>query len=216
MLRVLIATKNPGKLAEFTALLQSLPAAWVTPDTAGVTVDVRETGQTYAENARLKAEAWSRATGLIALGDDSGLEVEALGGRPGLRSARYAGPGAADADRRHKLMQELSQAPTPRPARFVCVVAVAHPALGVRAFEGVCSGEVILEERGSNGFGYDPIFYLPEYQATMAELPPAIKNSISHRARAIQAALPYLKGLLTGQTSSVPPSSVLRPPSTDG
>lgn len=196
MTQLLIATNNPGKLVEFTDLLNSLPATLVTPEALGLEFDVAETGASYAENARLKADALARASGLITLGDDSGLEVEALGGRPGLHSARYAGEGASDADRRHKLMQELGQVPPPRLARFVCVLAVAHPALGTREFEGQCAGEIILQERGENGFGYDPIFFLPEYQATLAELPEGVKNSLSHRGRAVQAALAYLGGLL--------------------
>jgi XTP/dITP diphosphohydrolase len=195
---LLIATNNPGKRVEFEALLTGLNVPLVTPASLGLDIEVAETGSTYAENARLKAEALARASGLLTLGDDSGLEVDALGGRPGLHSARYAGPGASDADRRRKLMQELSQVPAPRPARFVCVVAVAHPGLGTREFEGVVEGQIILEERGEGGFGYDPLFFLPEYQVTMAELPEAQKNRLSHRGRAVEAARPYLAGLLQG------------------
>jgi XTP/dITP diphosphohydrolase len=160
---------------------------------------VPETGDTYADNARLKAVALAEASGRVTLGDDSGLEVAALGGRPGLYSARYAGPGASDADRRQKLLQELGQRPPPRPARFVCAVAVAVPSeaggVGVRDFEGECRGEIALEARGQNGFGYDPVFLLPAYGLTMAELPEAVKNTLSHRARAVQAALGYLRRL---------------------
>jgi XTP/dITP diphosphohydrolase len=133
---------------------------------------------------------------VLTLGDDSGLEVAALNGRPGLHSARYAGPGATDADRRHKLMHELRQVPAPRPARFVAVVAVAMPGLPTREFEGSVEGELILEERGEGGFGYDPLFFLPGYQATMAELPPDLKNRLSHRGRAVEAARAYIAGLL--------------------
>jgi XTP/dITP diphosphohydrolase len=197
MSRLLIATLNPGKLAEFRSLLSDLPAELVSPASAGLALHVPETGATYAENARLKAEAFAQASGLVVVADDSGLEVDALDGAPGLTSARYAGPGATDADRRRKLMQALRQVPAPRRARFVCVLVVGHPALGVRFFEGVCPGEIVLEERGSHGFGYDPIFFLPEQQATMAELPTDVKNRLSHRARAVQAALPYLSGLLS-------------------
>jgi XTP/dITP diphosphohydrolase len=130
------------------------------------------------------------------MGDDSGLEVDALAGAPGLHSARYAGLGATDADRRAKLIRELRDIHAPRPARFRCALAIALPNGNVQLFEGTCEGEIILEERGSQGFGYDPVFYLPEYQRTMAELPPEVKNQISHRARAAQAALPYLTALL--------------------
>jgi XTP/dITP diphosphohydrolase len=195
---LLIATNNTGKRVEFEALLAGLDARLVTPAALGLALDVEEIGTTYAENARLKAETLARASGLLTLGDDSGVEVAALGGRPGLHSARFAGPGASDADRRQKLMQELSQVPAPRAARFVCVVAVAHPAQGTREFEGVVEGEIILEERGTGGFGYDPLFFLPEYQATMAELPEAVKNRLSHRGRAVEAARAYLAGLLSG------------------
>lgn len=193
---LLIATNNPGKRVEFEALLAGLPARLMAPAVLGLTLNVEETGATYAENARLKAEALARASGLLTLGDDSGLEVAALGGRPGLHSARYAGAGASDADRRRKLMHELRRVPAPRPARFVAVVAVARPGLATREFEGVVEGEVILEERGEGGFGYDPLFYLPTYEATMAELPEDLKNSLSHRARAVAAALPYLQSLI--------------------
>jgi XTP/dITP diphosphohydrolase len=193
---VLIATNNPGKLVEFQALLAGLKARLVTPAALGLVMDVPETGATYAENARLKAEALAQASGLLTLGDDSGLEVAALDGRPGLHSARYAGPGASDADRRRKLMQELSQVPAPRPARFVAVLAVAHPGLPTREFEGIVEGELILEERGTGGFGYDPLFFMPDYQATMAELPEATKNRLSHRGRAVEAARAYISGLL--------------------
>lgn len=195
---LLLATNNPGKVVEFEALLAGLEARLVTPAALGLAIEVDETGATYAENARLKADTLARAAGLLTLGDDSGVEVAALGGRPGLHSARYAGPGTSDADRRRKLMHELRQVPAPRAARFVCVVAVAGPGLETREFEGVVEGEMLLEERGAGGFGYDPLFYLPEYQATMAELPEALKNRLSHRGRAVEAARAYLAGLLRG------------------
>ena len=193
---LLIATTNPGKWREFAELLAGLPARLVSPADMHITEAVEETGQNYAANARLKAEALARRSGLVTLGDDSGLEVAALGGRPGLYSARYAGPGASDADRREKLLQELSQLPAPRPARFVCAAAVARPGGAVREFEGECLGEIAFEARGAGGFGYDPIFFVPERGATMAELPREIKNSISHRARAVQAAWAYLEAVL--------------------
>ena len=192
MVKVLVATNNRGKVRELAEIFTGLQDCLLLPADIGLTLDVAENGQTYAENARLKASAFARASGLIAIGDDSGLEVDALGGAPGLHSARYAGPGASDADRRAKLVHELRDIPAPRPARFRCVIAVAQPAGDVHLFEGMCEGEIILEERGSNGFGYDPIFYLPEFRRTMAELPPEVKNRISHRARAARAALPYL------------------------
>jgi XTP/dITP diphosphohydrolase len=196
MVKVLVATNNRGKVRELAEIFADLKDGLLLPADLGITLDVAETGQTYAENARLKAMAFARASGLISMGDDSGLEVDALAGAPGLHSARYAGLGATDAARRAKLIRELRDIHAPRPARFRCVIAVAQPTGNMQLFEGICEGEIILEERGSQGFGYDPIFYLAEYQRTMAELPPEVKNQISHRARAARAALPYLTALL--------------------
>jgi XTP/dITP diphosphohydrolase len=196
MKRLLIATNNFGKIRELKSILGVARWKLCTPADLGLALDAAETGQTYAENASLKAIAFAQASGLITLGDDSGLEVEALSGAPGVYSARYAGPGATDADRRAKIMHELRHVPAPRPARFRCALAVAQPAGAVRVFEGVCEGEIILEERGTNGFGYDPIFYFPSHSRTMAELPSEVKNHLSHRAHAAQAALPYLIELL--------------------
>ena len=194
--KILVATNNRGKVREFAEILGDLRDVLRNPADFGLTLEVAETGRTYAENARLKAAAFADASGLIAIGDDSGLEVDALAGAPGLYSARYAGSGADDAARRAKLMQELRRVPEPRPARFRCALAVARPGGPVELFEGTCEGEIILEERGANGFGYDPIFYLPEYRRTLDELPSDVKNRISHRARAALAALPYLKAIL--------------------
>jgi XTP/dITP diphosphohydrolase len=197
--RLLVATNNRGKLQELLPILGDLPLQLVTPADIGLELDVAETGSTYAENARLKAEAFRQASGLLTLADDSGLEVDALGGGPGRYSARYAGPGASDADRRAKLINALRDVPAPRPARFRCVIAIAQPDGAVSLFEGKCEGEIILEERGSNGFGYDPIFFLPERNCTMAELPSEVKNQISHRARAAQAARPFLQAVISEQ-----------------
>jgi len=202
-LRIVLATQNPGKRREYAALLPDLGANLVLPGDLGLDLDVAETGDSYAANARLKAQALAEATGLIALGDDSGLEVEVLGGAPGLYSARYAGPGASDADRRRKLLHKVRQFPRPWPARFVCALSVAVPqpggGLALTEFEGECQGEIAPEERGSNGFGYDPIFLLPDRGLTMAELPEAVKNEISHRGRAVQAAVGYLRKLVAGE-----------------
>lgn len=200
--RLVVASNNKGKVRELYAILGNLDVELVRPVDLGLTLVVAETGQTYADNAKLKAQAAAQASGLIALGDDSGLEVEALGGAPGLYSARYAGVGASDAARRAKLLEALQPFPPPRRAQFRCALAVAVPASAhrpqgdLRVFDGCCAGEIIFEERGQNGFGYDPIFYLPAYQRTMAELPEETKNQISHRARAAQAAWPHLEGLL--------------------
>jgi XTP/dITP diphosphohydrolase len=202
MKRFIVATNNIGKIKELYAILGNLEVELLRPIDVGLNLEVEETGQTYADNAKLKAQGVAQASGLISLGDDSGLEVEALGGAPGLYSARYAGEGASDAVRRAKLLEALRPFPAPRPARFRCALAVAVPAMvgqlhgELRVFEGSCEGEIVFEERGHNGFGYDPIFYISTYQRTMAELPEETKNQISHRARAAQAAWPYLQSLL--------------------
>jgi XTP/dITP diphosphohydrolase len=200
--RLVLATQNPGKRREYLAMLPELGAHLLLPAELGLDFEVPETGTTYTENARLKAVALAQASGLPALGDDSGIEVAALGGRPGLYSARYAGHGATDADRRRKLLQEVSQFPRPWAARFVCVISVAVPTAGgelaLSDFAGECAGEIAAEERGSNGFGYDPLFWLPERGATMAELPDDVKNQISHRGRAVQAAAGFLRRLVGG------------------
>jgi XTP/dITP diphosphohydrolase len=160
-------------------------------------IEVDETGQTYVQNAALKALAFAKATGMLALADDSGLEVDALGGLPGLHSARFAPqPGAQDADRRAYLLERLQGNPRPWLARFRCVIAVAREAERPRFAEGVCQGEIIPEERGQNGFGYDPIFLIPDLGKTMAELSMEEKNQLSHRARAVLAARPILVEML--------------------
>lgn len=201
-MKLLIASTNRGKLREMQAVLIGLPVDLVLPADLGISLDVAETGTTYAENAALKARAYCQASGLLTLADDSGLEVDALGGSPGLHSARFSPlPGASDADRRELLLHTLAPIPVPAgkpgwPAHFHCTAAIAEPAGTLRFAEGRCDGFIITEERGHNGFGYDPIFYLPEYGATMAELPSEVKNRISHRARALQAALPQLKRII--------------------
>lgn len=192
--RLLIATNNPGKRLEIVDLLQGLECQIVTPAELGLTLVVEETGQTYAENAALKAEAFCRLSGLITLADDSGLEVDALAGAPGIHSARYAPqPNATDADRRAYLLQQLQGKPRPWTAHFHCTLAIQQPNAPIRFVTGDCYGEIIPKERGQNGFGYDPIFYLPELQRCMAELSMAEKNRLSHRARALLAARPILQ-----------------------
>lgn len=198
MPKLLLASRNRGKLEELRAILQELPAELVTPYDLDLDLQVAETGSTYAENAARKAEAYARHTGLLTLADDSGLEVAALDGAPGLYSARYAPqPGATDADRRDYLLAQLGDQPRPWRAQFHCVVALAPLDRPTRFAEGVCPGEIIPEERGDQGFGYDPIFLLPELDRTMAELEMEQKNQLSHRARALQAAWPELHKLLT-------------------
>jgi len=162
----------------------------------GLMLKVEEDGQTYAENAAKKARAYCAASGLPCLADDSGLEVDALNGAPGLYSARYAAkPGASDADRRAFLLENLRGKPRPWLARFRATVAMLAPGGELAFAEGRCEGEIIPTERGQGGFGYDPIFFLPELDKTMAELPAETKNRFSHRARAVEAALPVLQKL---------------------
>ncbi len=196
---LLIASTNIGKLREIEAILSAESSSarsyqLVLPSQVGVELEVEENGATYAENAAKKARAYTQASGLVTLADDSGLEVDALDGQPGLYSARYAPwPGATDADRRRYLLQNLDKKPQPWKAHFHCTVAIAVPGGELYFAGGDCPGEIIPEERGANGFGYDPIFYRPEYGKTMAELPLEEKNRISHRARAIQAAAPVIQ-----------------------
>ena len=200
MKQLLIATNNIGKMEEMRALLEGLPAELVTPADVGIELHVNEDGKTYAENAEKKGAAFARATGLVSLADDSGLEVDALGGAPGLHSARYlAKPGATDADRRRYLLENLQDKPRPWLARFRAAVAIAIPGGSVQVLEGQCPGEIIPEERGTSGFGYDPIFFIPELGRTMAELGMEEKNRISHRARAAMKARPILDMLFADQ-----------------
>jgi XTP/dITP diphosphohydrolase len=193
-MRLLLATSNHGKIKEMQDLLKGLDLQVVSPPELGLELDVVEDGATYQENASRKALAFAHLSGLAALADDSGLEVDALGGGPGLYSHRFAPqPQATDADRRKYLLQQLRNHPRPWLARFRCLVAVATPAGEVQFAEGVCPGEIIPEERGNDGFGYDPIFLLPGLGRTMAELSLEEKNRISHRARAVRAAYPILQ-----------------------
>jgi len=197
MEKILLATMNPGKVREIRSLLRELPVEVLTPGDVGITLQVVEEGKTYAENAGLKALAFARASGLISLGDDTGLEVDALGGAPGLYSARYVSlAGASDADRRAYLLEKLRDLPRPWTARFRCNIAIAAADGTVIITEGVCEGEIIPEERGMHGFGYDPVFLVTGVGKTMAELTLTEKNRLSHRARAIRAAIPSLLSLL--------------------
>ena len=183
-MRLLIATTNPGKVREYRALLSGLDFDLVGLKDVGIEVDVAETGDTYASNAELKAREYARLSGLMTLADDSGLEVDALNGRPGVHSARYAPDSPA---RIQKLLGEMIDVPdAQRAAHFQCVIALATPDGTLTTTEGSCAGVIAREARGSNGFGFDPVFYMPEHVATMAELPEDLKNQISHRARAGQ------------------------------
>jgi len=195
---LLIASTNIGKLREIEAILgraseDAQTFQLVLPSQIGIRLEVEEDGASYAENAAKKALAYAQASGQVTLADDSGLEVSALGGQPGLYSARYAPwPKATDADRRRYLLQNLAGKPRPWTAHFHCTVAIAVPGGKVYFADGDCPGEIIPDERGAGGFGYDPIFFLPELGETMAELPMEKKNQLSHRARAIQAAVPVI------------------------
>ena len=186
---LLIATTNQNKLREYAAIFASVPIELRSLRDLGIDDDVEEIGATFAENARLKAEFYGTRSGLCTLADDSGLEVHALGGAPGVFSHRYAGPDATDADRNALLLKNLAGVPLhARLARFVCAIALAQPDGVVEHVEGLLPGVIELAPRGSNGFGYDPLFYLLDENATLAELSSERKNQISHRALAAQAA----------------------------
>jgi XTP/dITP diphosphohydrolase len=200
MKSLLIATNNQGKIKELHELLDDMGIELVTPGQIALDLDVIEDGHTYAENAAKKAVAFAHASGLISLADDSGLEVDALDGAPGLYSARYGstnGEKLSDAGRRQYLLSKLEGKPHPWTAHFHATIAIAAPYGDVQLAEGICPGEIIPEERGIGGFGYDPIFLLPELGKTMAELPMDKKNRLSHRARAVMNARGILKALFT-------------------
>lgn len=197
---LVIATRNPGKLREFQRLLAGLDARVVALDQAGVVGTVDETGSTYEENATLKAVLYADASGHVTIADDSGIEVDALGGAPGAMSAVYTGPGQSDAQRTGQLLELMRDVPAGRrAARYRAVLAVARPNAGreaVALFRGSCEGVITHAPRGSNGFGYDPVFLLPELGRTMAELSDEEKDRVSHRGRAVRVALQYLPALL--------------------
>ncbi len=191
---LLIATRNQGKRGELQQLLRGLPFALSDLADFPSINEIPETGKTFVENASLKAAGYARQTGLLTLADDSGLEVHALNGAPGVLSARYAGERASDAERTSKLLNELSQAqPSERNARFVSAVAIANPDGEIMNISiGACEGRIALEPKGTGGFGYDPVFIPAGYDVTFAELKPEIKNQISHRARALTGAHEFL------------------------
>ncbi len=192
-MKILVATNNQGKKKEIMALFEGSGVELVFPDQLKIETDVEESGSTYAENAALKAETLCAISGMPTIADDTGLEVEALEGRPGLYSARYhPDPFATDVDRRARLLAELKEKPAPWRARFVCVVAYARPNQPTLFFEGELRGEIIPQESGDLGFGYDRLFGIPEKNKTLADLSMAEKNQISHRARAITRLKEYL------------------------
>ena len=196
MPKLLLATTNRGKLREYYQLLKGLPFELVSPADEGIDITVDEKKKTFEENARLKATTYSRLSGLVTLADDSGLEVDALGGGPGIISARFAGEQASDKDRIEHLLARLKDVPWgKRTARFRCVIAVATPEGETELCDGVCQGLIALEPKGENGFGYDPVFYLPEFGKTIAELPLETKNQVSHRGKAARKAYIILERL---------------------
>ena len=196
MNRLLVATLNPGKIREFAHALTAEGIEVVGLDSLGKIDPVEETGETFEANARLKAEANSRYTELPVLADDSGIEVDALGGAPGVQSARFGGPGLDDDGRNRLLVEELSSVTDParRTGRFRCVLALAREGQTVATFEGVVEGRILGELRGTNGFGYDPLFFHPRSGCTTAELSPTAKQAISHRGEAIAALLQAIRG----------------------
>ena len=195
-MKLLLATNNRGKAGEYRELLQGLPFEVVSPGDIGVDGGVEETGSTFTENARLKATTLCERSGLLTLADDSGLEVDALGGEPGIRSARYAGPGATDRDLVAKLLNNIRGVPQDmRGARFRCVIAIATPDGRVYTRSGSCAGRIADAPHGAYGFGYDPVFLVPELGLTMAQLPAKTKNRLSHRGRAARQARRVLRAL---------------------
>jgi XTP/dITP diphosphohydrolase len=191
---LLVATTNRGKVREYQQLLNGLNCDLVSLADVGITQDVAETGSTYEDNALLKARAYAALSGLLTLADDSGLEVDALAGRPGVHSARYAPDSPT---RIRQLLGEMQNVPADqRSARFQCVIALAWPNGGTEITSGTCEGWITTEARGTNGFGFDPVFFVPERGVTLAELPDEVKNQLSHRARAAHKMRPILQRIL--------------------
>lgn len=197
---LLVATRNSGKVAEYSEILGSLDVAWLSLDDVGIHFEVKESGKTFEENAVLKVKFYARDTGLLTLADDSGLEVDALDGQPGVHTARFGGPGLTPKQRYQRLLASLSSVPwEQRTARFRCVVALARDQGLLGTATGVCEGMIALEPAGREGFGYDPIFFLPERNKTMAQLQPAEKHRISHRGRALISIAPLLRAELVSR-----------------
>ena len=191
---LLVATTNAGKVREIRAALEGLPLKTVGLEETLPGVVYRERGQTFLENARGKGRFYSRRTGLLTLAEDSGLEVGALRGQPGVRSARFAGPRATDEANNRKLLKLLSQVPgTKRRARFVCTMVLARGGRVVKEIRGEARGTIAAAPRGQSGFGYDPLFYFPRLRKTFAELRPEVKNKVSHRGRALRQLAAFLR-----------------------
>ena len=190
---IVLATGNRGKVKEFEGLLHGIAGRIIGLGDLESPPEVVEDGETFMENALKKARTIAKYSGKPALADDSGLAVDALGGKPGVYSARYSGEDATDEKNIDKLLRELGDAEH-RSARFVCFLALVTPDGKETVVSGKCEGVILTERRGSGGFGYDPVFYLPEYERTMAEIPPDLKNRISHRARAAEKLVRILNG----------------------
>lgn len=198
--KLLLATHNLGKVKEFRELLGEIPFTLLSLDEIGIVTEVNETGDTLEKNALLKATGFAEESGLLTLADDSGLEVDALNGEPGVMSARYAGEGADDIQRVEYLLARLHGIPFgKRTAQFRCIIAVVSPEVETKIFEGKCRGLITFEPRGELGFGYDPVFLFPQLGKTMAELPLEMKNRISHRGLAVAKARSYLQTLAQPQ-----------------
>jgi XTP/dITP diphosphohydrolase len=194
-IKLLVATNNKGKVRELSQLLSDFPLSLrLLGEFPGIE-EAEETGETFAENATIKALHYSAQSNLLTLSDDSGLSLDALGGAPGVYSARYAGREATYAERMSKLLGELdATGDTSRRARFVCVIAVADPTAGtLHTFEGTCEGRIARAPRGTGGFGYDPLFIPDGHDQTFGELPSEVKHTLSHRARALQQAVRHLR-----------------------
>jgi XTP/dITP diphosphohydrolase len=204
MLKLLIASNNPDKVKEYQEILADLPIAVTYLADEGITLDPEETGATFRENAIIKAQAFAQASGLLTLADDSGLEVDALGGEPGVYSARYSNTPKDDhVGRCHRVLDKLAAQNIPweqRTARFRCVIALATPERLIGVVEGTVEGLIDYELKGSNGFGYDPIFFVPELNQTLGQAPGAVKHQISHRGRAARAAAEVIERLVQDET----------------
>lgn len=192
-MNLVLATRNPGKLLEIRRLLADEGIEVMGLDAFSEIEEIEEDGDTFTANACKKAQTVANATGYPALADDSGLEVEALSGAPGIYSARFAGHQANDDDNNRKLLARLVDVPPPRKAAFRCVMAYCLPGGDCRFFEGRLEGMILPAARGAGGFGYDPLFLVPEYGKTLAELPVEVKNRISHRGQALRQAVAFLR-----------------------
>lgn len=187
MKKFIVATKNKGKLREIKEILKNFPYEVLSMEEVGISKDIEESGKTYEENALIKAREVHNITGEIVMADDSGLEVDFLDGAPGIYSSRFAGEGASDEDRINKLLGLLEGVPfEKRTARFVCAIAVVFPKGKHFTVRGVCEGYISTKTEGEKGFGYDPVFYLPDYGMTIAQMEPDEKNKVSHRSRALK------------------------------